>query len=75
MLESQMLQGDSLKDKKSATPSLDTFTKYELHPESQQFSNEIEKKPIHESALQAPRGGASTRETNVDHYQTKNANF
>lgn len=75
VLESQMLQGDSMKDKKSATPSLDTFTKYELHPESKEFASEIEKKPVHESALNAPRGGASTREPNIDHYQAKNANF
>ena len=74
VLESQILQGDSMKDKKSATPSLDTFSKYELHPESQEFTNEMQKKPIQETALKAPRGGASTRDVNVDHYQKRGAN-
>jgi hypothetical protein len=74
VLESQILQGDSMKDKKSATPSLDTFSKYELHPESQEFTNEMQKKPIQETALKAPRGGASTRDVNVDHYQKRGTN-
>lgn len=70
-LESQMLQGDSMKDKKSATPSLDTFSKYELHPESDEFNAEMQKKPVQEAALNAPRGGSSTRESNVDYYKKK----
>jgi len=74
VLETQMLQGDAMKDKKSATPSLDTFTKYELHPESAQFTNEIQQKEVQEVALKAPRGGAATRELNVD-YQSKNASL
>ena len=75
ILESQIMQGDSIRDKKSAIASLDTFTKYGMHPESQGFSNEIQKKPVQENALSAPRGGASTREINVDYYQQKNAKF
>lgn len=71
-LESQILQGDSMKDKKSATPSEDTFMKHGMHPESQEFSSKIQQKPMLETATQAPRGGSATREMNADYYQSKN---
>jgi hypothetical protein len=74
VLESQILQGDSLKGKKSATPSLDTFTKYELHPESQEFTNQMQNKPLQETALQTSRGGAMTRKPLTDYYQQKGTN-
>jgi len=70
-LESQMLQGDAMKDKKSATPSEDTFVKHALHPEKQEFDQKIQNKPMLENATNAPRGGANTREINVDYYASK----
>lgn len=75
-LESQILQGDNMKDKKSAYPSQDTFMKHGMHPESQEFNDTIQGKPMAEQALNAPRGGADTRELNTDYYASKkNASF
>lgn len=75
-LESQLLQGDAMKDKKSATPSEDTFMQHGLHPEKQEFDQKIQSKPMLETATNAPRGGANTREINADYYDSKkNANL
>ncbi len=73
ILESQMLQGDNSKEKRTALPSDDTFMKHSLHPQSQTFTDDMKGKPMVESVAQAPRGGAATREVNTDYYQMKNA--
>jgi hypothetical protein len=73
ILESQMLQGDNSKEKRTALPSEDTFMKHNLHPQSQTFMDDMKGKPMVESVAQAPRGGAATREVNTDYYQMKNA--
>jgi hypothetical protein len=70
-LESQILHGDAMKDKKSATPSEDTFVQHGLHPEKQEFDQKIQSKPMLETATNAPRGGANTREINADYYDSK----
>ena len=71
MQSSQILQGDAMKDKKSATPSEDTFMQHGLHPEKQEFDQKIQSKPMLETATNAPRGGANTREINADYYDSK----
>ena len=55
MLESQMLQGDSLKDKKSATPSLDTFIILDGSAEQTQFTKDTE----HQDGVYARFGNSS----------------
>lgn len=75
-LESKLLQGEMVADKKSTSTIMDkSFEKYALYPTDQKMENRVKdaSNTIEEAALDGwVRGGMSTREMSTDEAMKKN---
>jgi len=75
-LESKLLQGEMIADKKSTSTIMDkSFAKYALYPTDQKMENRVKdaSNTIEEAALEGwVRGGMSTREMSTDEVMKQN---